>query len=461
MKIVDVKKNIFREYDIRGKYKEDIDEDVSYTIGRSYGSYLRERFGEDTCVIGRDNRYSSESLKNSLVKGILESGVNVIDIGLVTTPLYYFACIVLDVNKGIMVTASHNPKDDNGFKISFGNNQNAKGVEIKDFYEYTMKKEFLSDESGSSAILAYQEIDDNYYRYLLKDVEVDKKLKVVIDCGNATTSFYAPTLYDMLGVDLIVMYGKSDPNFPNHHPDPSVKENMIPLSNMVKALEADIGIAFDGDGDRVGFVDDMGRILDSDQFMAIVVKHLAKNNKNCKFLYDVKCGNTLIDAIKETGSEGIMVRTGNSYTKSLTKENNCIFGGEYSGHVYFRDKFMGFDSGLYAGVRMLEILTLEKEKLSTLVDSLNKYSSSDEIKIETSDTLKFEIIEKIKEDIKEQGIEYKDIDGVRIEFSDGWGLVRASNTGNHLTIRSEGKDIDSMNKILNLINELVDKYNKN
>ena len=455
MKIVDVKKNIFREYDIRGKYKKDIDEDVSYTIGRSYGSYLRER-GQDTCVVGRDNRYSGESLKNSLVKGILESGVNVIDIGLVTTPLYYFACIVLDVNKGIMVTASHNPKDDNGFKISFGNNQNAKGQEIKDFYEYTMKKEFVVGDG----ILAYQELDDNYYRYLLRDINVDKNLKVVIDCGNATPSFYAPTLYSMLGVDLITMYGKSDPSFPNHHPDPSVKENMLALSNMVKAVKADIGIAFDGDGDRVGFVDDKGRILDSDQFMAIVVKHLAKHNKNCKFLYDVKCGNTLIDAIKETESTGIMVRTGNSYTKSLTKENNCIFGGEYSGHVYFRDKFMGFDSGLYAGLRMLEILTLEKEKLSTLVDSLNKYSSSDEIKIETSDTLKFEIIEKIKEEIKEQGIEYKDIDGVRIEFDDGWGLVRASNTGNHLTIRSEGKDIDTMNKILNLINELVDKYNK-
>lgn len=454
MKLVKIKKKIFREYDIRGKYKEDIDEDVAYTIGKSYGSYI-QNMGHSTCVIGMDNRYSSPDLKESLVKGIIETGINVIDIGLVTTPMYYFACIALDVNRGIMVTASHNPKDDNGFKISFDNNQNAKGQEIKDFYEFTDKLDFKS----GHGILSFQNIKDNYFNYLLKNVNVSDKLKVVIDCGNATTSLFAPALYQKLNIDLTVMYGKSDPNFPNHHPDPSVKENMKDLSNMVKLLKADIGIAFDGDGDRVGFVDDTGRILDADQFMAVIVKHLAKHNTKPKFLYDVKCGQTLIDTIKEVKAAGIMVRTGNSYTKQLTKENNCIFGGEYSGHVYFRDKFLGFDSGMYAGIRMLELLSLEKEKLSVLVDSLNKHYSSDELKIETTDEEKFAIVDKIKNDVKKQGFNYSDIDGIRIEFADGWGLIRASNTSNYFTLRSEGKTEEIMNKILKIITDLVDKYN--
>jgi len=453
MKIVKIKKEIFREYDIRGKYDIDIDENVSYTFGRSYASYIKN-MGYDVCVVGRDNRYSSESLRNALVKGITDSGVNVVDIGLVTTPMFYYSCIALDINRGVMVTASHNPKDDNGFKFSFDNNMNAKGQEIKDFYEFTCNKDF----SKGHGLLSFQDMKDSYFNYLLKDIKVNKKLKVVIDCANATTTFYAPELYNKLGVDLVVLYGKSDPSFPNHHPDPTVKENMLTLSEMVKELKADIGIGFDGDGDRVGFVDDTGRILDADQFMAVIVNHLSKTSDNKRFLYDVKCGNTLIDAIKKNKCEGFMVRTGNSYTKALTKENDCVFGGEYSGHVYFRDKFLGIDSGLYNGIRMLEILSIEKEKLSTLVDKLNKYYSTDELKINVSEENKFDIVDKIKTDALEQGLDVNTTDGVRIEFSDGWGLVRASNTSSYLTVRCEGKTEEKRDKILGIINDLIDKY---
>lgn len=454
MKLVDIKKQIFREYDIRGKYQIDIDENVSYTFGRSYASYLK-KMGKDVCVVGRDNRYSSLDIRNALVKGITDSGVNVIDIGLVTTPMFYFSCMALDINRGVMVTASHNPKDDNGFKFSFDNNMNAKGDEIKEFYEFTCKKDFVT----GNGLISFQDMKDSYFNYLLKDIKVDEELKVIIDCANATTSFYAPELYSKLGVDLTVMYGKSDPNFPNHHPDPAVKENMITLSQMVKETKADIGIAFDGDGDRVGFVDDSGKILNADEFMAVIVNYLSKNNENKKFLYDVKCGNTLIDAIKENKAEGFMVRTGNSYTKYLTKENNCIFGGEFSGHVYFRDKFLGFDSGMYAGIRMLEILSNEKEKLSNLLKKLNTYYATDEIKINVKEENKFQIVERIKEEIKNQGLNIITTDGVRIEFEDGWGLVRASNTSSYLTVRCEGKTEEKRDKILKIINDLIDKYN--
>lgn len=453
MKIVDINKKIFREYDVRGIYSENLNEDVAYTFGKSYGSYIK-KMGHSICVVGRDNRYSSDELKNGLVTGILETGVDVIDIGLCTTPMYYYACITLDINRGVMVTASHNPKDDNGFKFSFDNNQNAKGKEIEDFFDFCCEKNY---EEGKGT-LTYQDIKESYLNYLIKDLNINSDLNVVIDCGNATTSFFAPELYGKVTNNLTVIYGKSDPSFPNHHPDPSVKENMIMLSKMVKEIKADIGIAFDGDGDRVGFVDDTGRILDADQFMAIIVKYLSKVNDNKKYLYDVKCGNTLIDAINEVNGTGFMVRTGNSYTKLLTKENDCVFGGEYSGHVYFRDKFFGFDSGMYAGLRMLELLSSEKKKLSSLVNELNKYFSSDENKIKVTDENKFEIVKRIKEEYKNRNIKIDETDGVRISFDNGWGLVRASNTGPNLTVRAEANNEDKMNEILNEIIDLINKY---
>lgn len=451
----EISKNIFREYDIRGKYPDDINEDTAYTIGRAYGSYIKEK-GKQDCIVGYDNRLSSPSLVKSLMQGISESGIHVLCLGEVTTPMYYYACIKLETESGIMVTASHNPKDDNGFKISFEKFQNAKGKEISDFYEYIMKQEFKS----GFGLISNMDIKDNYIKYLHSKVKINKPIKVIIDCGNGTTCMLVDKVFRTNNIEPIVLYGKSDANFPNHHPDPSVDENLRVLKSAVVELGADIGIAFDGDGDRLGVVDNLGRIVRVDAWMALFVRDLVKEQENKKFLYDVKCGMTLQKEIEKQNAEGIMVRTGNSYTKALTKEHNCIFGGEYSGHVYFRDKFLGFDSGIYAGLRIIELLANHNESLSEMVDSLEHFYSTPEIKIQTTDDKKFKVIEKIKKYAKSKKYSYNEIDGIRIEFEDAWVSVRASNTGPNITMRTEATTEERKEELKQEFIEKLEKYNK-
>lgn len=428
----DLSKNIFREYDIRGVYPKDIDENVAYTIGRSFGSYMRE-LGRTICVIGHDNRLSGESLTTALMKGITESGLNILFLGLVTTPLYYYACLLKQIPCGIMVTASHNPKDDNGFKMAFNEKGNAKGQEIVDFYNYTMKQDFQTGEG----VITCTDLKYEYIEYLTSSIKIQKPLKVVIDCGNGTTSILARDVFQNKNIDLTTIFGDSNPEFPNHHPDPSVDKNMVALSNKVQEIGADVGLAFDGDGDRVGVIDEKGQIIRMDELMALFVKDLVKKHSNHRFLYDIKCGLTLIREIEKQSATGFMVRTGNSYTKALTKENDCIFGGELSGHVYFRDKFWGFDSGLYAGLRVLELLSEKEQTLSEMVASLEHFESTPEMKFQVSDDQKFQIIEKVKSYVTGKGYSYNEIDGVRVEFEDAWVSVRASNTGPNITMRVE------------------------
>lgn len=455
MKLIkEINRKIFREYDIRGKYLEDLNEDIAYTIGRSYGSYIKD-MGEVECIIGYDNRYSSPVLSSALMKGITESGIHVLCLGLVTTPMYYYALIKRDIACGIMVTASHNPKDDNGFKIAFSKNGNAKGKEIQDFYDYTVNGKFTS---GYGIISYYLGLEEDYINYLHSSINIRKPMKVVIDCGNGTTSIIASKVYNQDNINLITLYGNSDPEFPNHHPDPAVDGNLKVLRDAVVELKADVGIAFDGDGDRVGVVDDQGNIVRVDQLMALIVKDLVKKYDNHKFLYDVKCGMTLINEIERQNATGIMVRTGNSYTKSLTRENDCIFGGEYSGHVYFRDKFLGFDSGLYAGLRVVEMLAENEKKLSELVGELEKFYSTDEIKIKTTDEEKFEVVRKVKDYALAKDYTFNEIDGIRVVFTDAWVSVRASNTGPNITMRVEAKTNERKEE---LYQEFIDVVNIN
>lgn len=450
----DIQRKIFREYDIRGKYNEDITEDIAYTIGMSFGSYIKD-MGEDDCVVGYDNRYSSVPLSNALMQGITESGVHVLCLGLVTTPMYYYACIKTDTSCGIMVTASHNPKDDNGFKIAFNKNGNAKGKEIQDFYEYTINGNFRD----GYGIISYMDIKDSYKEYLLSSINIKRPINVIIDCGNGTTSIIASEIFNQNNINLITLYGDSDPEFPNHHPDPAVDKNLKVLSDAVVELKFDVGIAFDGDGDRVGVVDNKGRIVRIDKLMALFVKDLVKKSDNHKFLYDIKCGMSLINEIDKQKAEGIMVRTGNSYTRSLTRENDCVFGGEYSGHVYFRDKFLGFDSGIYAGLRVVELLSESNLSLSDMVDELEDFYSTDEIKINASDDKKFDIVKSIKDYVIEKGYNYNEIDGVRVMFDDAWVSVRASNTGPNITMRVEAKTPEKRDQLYEEFIKLVNQYN--
>lgn len=454
--IQNINPNIFREYDVRGKYPEDINESVAYTFGRAYGTYIK-KFNQTECIIGHDNRLSSDSLTKALIDGILSTGMHVINIGLVTTPMYYYACIKRNIPAGIMVTASHNPKDDNGFKFSFDERGNAKGEMIQEFFHFLQQGEFDND----FGMMTFYDIKEDYYKLLLSSININpnRKLKVIIDCGNGTTALFAPEIYNLINQDLIVLYGKSDANFPNHHPDPAVEDNLKVLKDAVIEFKADVGIAFDGDGDRVGIIDEKGRFLTADQFMMIFARDLIPNNQIKRILYDVKCSKALKEEIEKLGGEAIICRTGNSYTKAATKDNNCILGGELSGHLYFRDKFLGFDSGMYAGLRMIEILSKTDKTVSQLLEGVNTYYSTPEIKIPSTDTKKKEVVELVKQYCKMQNLNTIDIDGVRVELDDGWALVRYSNTGPNITARFEGKTEEIMNKLKDTFMNLIEKFN--
>ncbi len=434
MKITtNINPNIFREYDLRGEYGIDLNEDVAYTIGKSYGSYIR-KYNSNKVLIGHDNRLSSPLLSEALIKGILDSGINVVDLGLVTTPMYYYARKLLKISTGIMVTASHNPKNDNGFKISFESFGNAYGDYIYEFRDFTLKGNYID----GNGLLEKYDIKNEYIKLLKDSVSFDPtKIKVVVDCGNGTGSIIIKDVLDAIGIKYYPLYCESDGNFPNHLADPAVTENMIDLSKKVVELGYDLGIGIDGDADRIGIVDELGNIIKADLYMLIIYRNIVNNMKNKKALFDVKCSKTLIDGLKELKLEPIMYRTGNSYCNLMMQKGNFDFGGEYSGHVFFRDKFPGFDDGIYAGLRIIEILSNTQIPVSKQLENINKYYSTEELKYKSSDDRKFEIIEQVKKYADEKNYKYNDIDGIRIEFEDGWALLRASNTGPNITVRFE------------------------
>ena len=450
-------KSIFREYDIRGVYPTQIDEQVAYTVGRSYGSYIQEKLKRNICGVGRDNRLSSPSLEKKLVQGITDSGCNVIDFGLVTTPTFYYACLKTNVIIGIMVTASHNPKDDNGFKFSFDHLGTARGDQVYDFRDYTLEGKFLS---GKGQVTNFDPRE--YYKSFIKEnIEMgSKKIKVVLDCGNGTTSLFAKDIYSQFpNLDITMICDESDATFPNHHPDPSVEANNQMLKDKVLEIGADIGIGFDGDGDRVGFINEKGEMIYADMAMIIIIRYINDFVSKKEYLFDVKCSKALEDEILKLGGKPVWYRTGASWTKYGTNKDKLPFGGEFSGHLYFTDRWPGFDSGLYNGLRMLEILSHSEKKMSELLDGVNKYYSTEELRIHVDDDKKFGIVEKVKDYVKEKNYKYLDLDGVRVQFEDGWALVRASNTGPNLTIRFEANSelrlAEIQKEFTDLVNSLV------
>lgn len=436
--------NVFREYDIRGVYGKNITIDLSFTIGRAFGTYIK-RFNENTCIIGHDNRLSSEALNSSLVTGLLSTGINVVDIGLVTTPMLYYARILKNIKPSIMITASHNPKDDNGYKISFNKFSNAKGEEIYEFRDFLLNEEF--DRGFGN----YYECDikKEYMNLFRRTLDFgDRKVKVVIDCGNGTTSIIAKELYNMFSIDVIPLFDESDGNFPNHHPDPIVEENLTYLKQKVLEEHADIGIAFDGDGDRAGFVDELGNIITSDNYAVIILRQLLSGNKE-KILYDVKCSKTLNDEIIKLNGIPCENRTGASYMMSRIIDENIIFGIEYSGHIYFNDRFPPITSGLYAGLKLVEILSKTNKNVSELLEGTNKYYSTPELKYEFSDDIKRKIINKVKKYSIKRNYTINETDGVKVYFNDGWALVRCSNTGPNITARFEATTKERLEEIKN------------
>ena len=456
MKIkTDINENIFRGYDIRGKYPNELDDDTAYTIGLGFASYIKS-LGKTTCVVGYDNRLSSPALHTALVTGLVEAGLDVICLGECTTPMYYYACIKLGVYSGLMITASHNPKDDNGFKFAFDESGNCKGQEIQDFLAFIKKGNFTK---GHGKVVNYS-IRDAYLELFKTNLNFGpRRIKVVIDPGNGTTSIIAKELYEMFPIDLTVINGESDGHFPNHHPDPCVEKNLDQLKAKVEEIGADVGLGFDGDGDRLGVISNSLKYIATDKYMVIIIRDIINKVNKKEFLYDVKCSKTLSDEIEKLGGKGICYRTGNSYTKAAVRDNDLPFGGELSGHVYFRDRWPGFDSGLYAGLRLLEILSHTDKNVDDLLAGINEYYSTEELKFPSPDTKKFEVVAKVGEYVKEKGYNFLTIDGIKVLFDDGWALVRASNTGPNITARFESRTKSRLEEIENEFTSLINSLN--
>lgn len=452
---MELNKLMFREYDIRGIYNEDIDEEVSYLIGRGFGSNLK-KLGKTKTIVGYDNRASSTTIEKNLVKGITDSGVDVVRLGLVTTPMYYYAWDLLNIKCGIMITASHNPKEYNGFKFSYNGIHNACGKDVYDLYDTIINKDF-TDGNGN---ISEADIKKDYVNYVLEKIKLgSRKLKVVYDCGNGTTCVVAKDIFNKLDIDSIALFADSNPDFPNHHPDPLVEKNLEQLKAAVIENKADLGIAFDGDGDRVGVVDEKGNMIDIDKYMIIIWRDIYNKVDNKRALFDVKCSKVLEDELIKLGIEPVCYRTGNSYMKQKSVEGNFPFGGELSGHVFFRDKFNGSDDGIYAGIRLIEILSNTNKNVSELLENINTYYSTKELKIKVSDEEKFNVVEQVKQYCIDKNYKILTIDGVKALFEDGSAIVRASNTGPNISMRYEATSKERLEEIekefTNLLDELV------
>ncbi len=453
--IRNINPNIFRAYDIRGEYPTFIDEDVAYTIGLGFGSYIKER-GEKECTVGYDNRLSSVPLFNALTRGILETGINVIDIGLVTTPMSYFSRSYLNIPASIMITASHNPGNENGFKFAFDKSGCANGEKIIEFAKYIKEGIFKTGQG----VMESKNIKNAYIETLTKDIKIGKRLKVVLDLGNGVASTIAKEAFDKLNIDVTYLFADLDGTFPNHHPDPSIKSNMTSLISKVKEVNADLGIGFDGDGDRLGVIDNLGEFYHIDYLGVLYAKNILTNCDNKKVLGDIKCTSALKETVLSMGGEYVEGRTGASYMMPRVIEENAAIGIEYSGHVYFNERFIPITSAIYSALRLIEILSNENKNLSELLKEIPKYYKTDEIRISTTDELKFKVVEEIRLYAKNRDLQISEIDGIKVIYSDGWALVRASNTGPNLTALFEFKSLERLETIKEEYLNLINLYNK-
>lgn len=449
VKIEEIPKHIFREYDIRGLVDKDLTEKGIEKIGKAYGSII-----QGNVVIGRDVRESSEKYSKALIKGILSTGCNVIDVGLSTTPLLYFSIHNYNQAGGIMITGSHNPKEFNGLKLCKGiHSIHGKGIqEIREIIE---KNDFKKGEGK----LEEKNPSQEYHDYIKSEIKLNKKLKVVIDCGNGTAGLTAINLLKDLGCEVIPLYHEPDGDFPNHLPDPTVEEFLQDLIKKVEEEKADIGIGYDGDGDRIGIVDEKGDILWGDKLLMLYSKEIQQRKPGSKIIFDVKCSHLLGEHIKKHNGKPIMWKTGHSLIKAKMHEEDAAMAGEMSGHMFFKDRFLGFDDALYASCRFLEILSNTDKKASQLLEDVPKTYYTPEIRVDCPEDKKFLIPEELK---KELGAKFKinDIDGARIEFKDGWGLVRASNTQPVLVLRFEAQTPERLEEIKNLIEGKVEEIKK-
>ena len=441
-------KSIFKAYDIRGVIGSTLDACVAHKIGQAFGRAVLAN-GEQTVVIGRDGRLSGPALAAALAAGLQAAGVDVIDLGVVATPMVYYATNVLGAASGVMVTGSHNPPDYNGFKMVLGG-EAIYGETISALYHDIIARDIAScDVAAASTTGAYRthDIAAAYLKRIIGDVTISRPMKIAIDCGNGVAGAFAGELYRGLGLEVIELFCEVDGTFPNHHPDPAQPENLQDLIACLRESDAEIGIAFDGDGDRLGVVTKDGRIIYPDRQMMLFAADVLSRNPGAQILYDVKCTRHLAPYIARHGGRPLMCKTGHSLVKAKLRETGAPLGGEMSGHIFFKDRWYGFDDGLYAGARLLELLTREADP-SALLNALPQSDSTPELHLHLNEGENVTLIDHLRANAIFPGSErIIDIDGLRVEYPDGFGLARSSNTTPVVVLRFEAETPDALVRI--------------
>jgi phosphomannomutase/phosphoglucomutase len=439
-----MKEEIFREYDIRGIVGRDFDLADVEKIGRGFGTTLHQHGGK-RAVIGRDCRLSSSSVRDALVEGMLLAGVEVIDVGVCPTPVLYFAIRHLNTDGGLMITASHNPPEYNGFKVCVGPDT-IFGDEIQRFRALLEKSDFVT---GKGALESY-DIFTPYTEYLVENITLDREVGVAVDAGNGTGGAAAGPILKRLGCRPKELFFEMDGRFPNHEPDPTVPANMKALADTVVGQGLELGIGFDGDADRIGVVDERGQIIYGDMLMVIFAREILKEHPGATVIGEVKCSHKMYDDIASHGGRPIMWKTGHSLIKNKLREEKAALAGEMSGHLFFADRYFGYDDAVYAACRLLELVSQKKEPLSQYLKDLPRTYNTPEIRVSCPEEVKFALVDRVRDELR-KSFDVIDVDGVRVVFPDGWGLLRASNTGPVLVLRFEAESETRLEEIRVLV----------
>lgn len=443
---------VFREYDIRGIVGTEIPEEDVPVLGKAYATYMA-RQGKRRIVVGRDCRLSSERFRDLLVEGLLSGGMDVVDVGICPTPVFYFAVRHLDREGGMMITASHNPPEYNGFKICNGYDT-ISGEEIQKIRKIMEAAEFVSGKG------TYREYDilTPYKDFVVNNIKMGpRKLRIAIDAGNATGGPVALPILQRLGCEVHPLYCEMDGTFPNHEPDPTIMENLKDIIDLVRREKLDVGMAYDGDCDRLGVVDHNGNVIFGDRLMLIFAREILSRKPGAVFVAEVKCSKILFDEIEKLGGKAVMWKTGHSLIKAKMKEVGADLAGEMSGHMFFKDRYFGFDDGIYASCRLVEILSNTDKTIPQLLEGLPEVFTTPEIRVPCPDEIKFQVVEKAREILRGKGYKVIDVDGARVVFSDGWGLVRASNTQPVLVVRYEAETKERLDEIRNIVESAIEQ----
>lgn len=441
---------IFRQYDIRGIAGKDMTEEDVAELGRGIGTFLIGQ-GSHHITVGRDCRTTSESYSGQLIQGLISTGCNVVDIGLCSTPVSYFSIRHLDKEGGVMVTASHNPPQYNGFKITSGTSS-VYGEQIQQIRRLIENQAFAVGQGWVKSV----DVIPAYIEYVVNNINLSQPLKIGVDAGNGTAGITALPIFEQLGCEVFPLYCDMDGNFPNHEADPTVAENMADLIKLVQDKALDVGLGFDGDGDRIGVVDSQGNMVFGDQLMIIFAREILARRKGTTFISEVKCSKTMYDDIEAHGGKAIMWKTGHSMIKQKMKEVQAVLAGEMSGHMFFADRYFGYDDAVYAACRLLEILADSGKTIGELLADVPKTYNTPEIRVDCPDDVKFSVVRKVTNHFR-QHRKVIDIDGARVLFDDGWGLVRASNTQPALVLRFEAMSGKRLEEIRNEVEGVLDE----